>query len=63
LALLLGAIGALLGLFNAYIDWDSRDVGGSFLGVVILPLFGFFVPWGLVHGIAWMIAGFSRPPQ
>lgn len=33
----------------------------SYLLIAILPVLGFFVPWGAVRAIGWVIAGFVKP--
>ena len=32
--------------------------GWSYAGVILLPLLGFFIPWGVVRAIGWVGAGF-----
>lgn len=29
--------------------------------IVILPLLGFFIPWGIVRAVGWAVAGFVQP--
>ena len=31
--------------------------------LILVPAFGFLVPWGAVRGIEWVLAGFSRSPS
>jgi hypothetical protein len=34
-----------------------------YLLIVLLPLFGFFIPWGVIRAIGWVGAGFVQRPQ
>ena len=36
----------------------------SYFGLLMLPVFGFFIPWGTVRVLAWVTAGFfqAEPP-
>lgn len=69
LALLLGVVGALLGGYGSLIAVEGIQYQklapsvGSYVLIATFPLLGFFVAWGVVRAIAWMIAGFSHPPQ
>ena len=33
----------------------------SYVLIAILPLLGFFIPWGAVRAIGWVVAGFVQP--
>jgi hypothetical protein len=33
----------------------------EYLLVVILPIFGFLIPWGVVRAVGWVVVGFSPP--
>ena len=35
----------------------------SYLGIALLPLLGFFTPWGAVRAIGWVGAGFTESPK
>lgn len=35
----------------------------SYLLIAILPVLGFFIPWGTVRAIGWVGAGFFQPPK
>lgn len=35
----------------------------SYVGIAVLPLLGFFVPWGVVRAIGWVGAGFVAGPK
>lgn len=34
---------------------------GSYLLIAVLPFIGFFIPWGAVRAIGWVLAGFVHP--
>jgi hypothetical protein len=34
-----------------------------YLLVALFPVLGFFIPWGAVRAIGWVIAGFAASPQ
>ena len=33
----------------------------SYILVAVLPLAGFFIPWGIIRAIGWVVAGFGQP--
>jgi hypothetical protein len=33
----------------------------KYLLVALFPVLGFFVPWGVIRAIGWVVAGFARP--
>lgn len=33
----------------------------EYLLVALFPLLGFFIPWGVILAIGWVVAGFARP--
>ena len=33
----------------------------QYLFVVICPIIGFFIPWGSIRAIGWVVTGFARP--
>lgn len=35
----------------------------SYALIAILPLLGFFIPWGAVRAIGWVLAGFVQPSK
>ncbi len=35
----------------------------SYAGIVLLPLLGFFIPWGAVRAVGWVGAGFAAGPK
>jgi hypothetical protein len=39
----------------------SAPGAGSYFLIVILPFLGFFVPWGVVRAIGWVVIGFAQP--
>jgi hypothetical protein len=36
---------------------------GSYFLVAILPLLGFFIPWGAIRALGWVVAGFVASPK
>ena len=72
LAIVLGALGAVAGAIGGF--WLAMDAHASaakrLLGEPVwvdyavaglLPVIGFVVPWGAVHVLVWIWAGFSGP--
>ena len=39
----------------------SAPGAGSYFLIVILPFLGFFIPWGVVRAIGWVVIGFAQP--
>ena len=35
----------------------------SYFLIAILPMLGFFIPWGVVRAIGWTLAGFIQPTR
>ncbi len=35
----------------------------SYFLIAILPMLGFFIPWGVVRAIGWTLAGFFQPAR
>ena len=35
----------------------------QYLFVVLVPIIGFFIPWGAVRAIGWVLAGFFQPAK
>lgn len=35
----------------------------SYLLVAILPVLGFFIPWGAIRAIGWVLSGFVKPSE
>lgn len=33
----------------------------SYILIAVFPLLGFFIPWGVVRGLGWVVAGFVQP--
>jgi hypothetical protein len=33
----------------------------AYLSVVVFPVFGFLIPWGVVKAVGWVTVGFSQP--
>lgn len=33
----------------------------SYVLIAILPLLGFFIPWGVIRAVGWVVAGFVQP--
>lgn len=36
---------------------------GAYLLVAVLPILGFFIPWGAVRAVGWVLAGFFQPTR
>jgi hypothetical protein len=34
-----------------------------YLSVALFPFLGFFIPWGVVRAIGWVVAGFVQPSK
>jgi hypothetical protein len=34
-----------------------------YLSLMLLPVAGFFIPWGVVRGFAWIVSGFLNPSR
>jgi hypothetical protein len=65
LALLLGAVGAILGGFASYGELRTiLNQGGRLLAasdviqIALYLILGFFIPWGAVRAIGWVGSGF-----
>lgn len=67
LAIAVGVIGCIAGVFASwcvFTGFGDRDTSvspldaGSYLLIAILPVLGFFLPWGAVRAFGWVIAGF-----
>jgi NADH:ubiquinone oxidoreductase subunit 6 (subunit J) len=63
LALLLGAVASTLWLFFVMVDtkgFQEVKTGGHWVVLFISTGICFFIPFLLVHGIAWVIRGFRE---
>jgi hypothetical protein len=62
-ALFLGVIGALIGLYGTFLFWeDLRETpppayAWQYLLTLTLPVIGFLIPWGFVRAVLWVVAG------
>jgi hypothetical protein len=67
LALLLGVVGAIAGGYGSMlvlIDVHGRATPSSaweYLCISLLPILGFFIPWGAARAIGWTLEGFIHP--
>jgi len=65
LAVLLGCLGALAHLlFMAVVTTVFTDMDHTvsmWATVIAVTIACFLIPFGLVHGIAWVVRGFKRP--
>ena len=63
LALLLGVVGAILGGYFSFLYLQAGDApaGWEYLLGTLFPILGFFIPWGAIRAIGWVVAGFIHP--
>ena len=72
LAIVLGALGAVAGAIGGFLlAMDARasaakrllgePVWMDYAAAGLLPVIGFVVPWGAVHVLVWIWAGFAGP--
>ena len=63
LALFAGGVGMILGIvasFAGLMHMAGRIPSATeFIPVLLFPILGFFIPWALMRGLTWVLAGFG----
>lgn len=61
LALLVGVAGVFIGGYGSMLlllDQYPASAAWRYPFVMLLPILGFFIPWGVVRAIGWVVGGF-----
>jgi hypothetical protein len=68
-ALFLGVIGAIVGLFGTFLFWDDLRqssppaLAWQYVLTLTIPVVGFVIPWGFVRAVSWVISGFIEAKE